>query len=70
MNELIQQTFTWQNGLIFLGWGIVFLFIVLGFVTYAIYFERKVIGWMQYRHGPTRLGPFGMFQTIADISNC
>ncbi|WP_088548140.1 NADH-quinone oxidoreductase subunit NuoH [Paenibacillus aquistagni] len=67
MNELIQQTFTWQNGLIFLGWGIVFLFIVLGFVTYAIYFERKVIGWMQYRHGPTRLGPFGMFQTIADI---
>lgn len=67
MNELIQQTFTWQHGLIFLGWGVVFLFVVLGFVTYAIYFERKVIGWMQYRHGPNRLGPFGLFQTIADI---
>ncbi|TVX89490.1 NADH-quinone oxidoreductase subunit NuoH [Paenibacillus agilis] len=67
MNELIQQTLTWQNGLIFLGWAIVFLFIVLGFVTYAIYFERKVIGWMQFRHGPTRVGPLGLLQSVADV---
>ncbi|MCG7408028.1 NADH-quinone oxidoreductase subunit NuoH [Paenibacillus sp. ACRRX] len=67
MQELIQQSFTWQNGLVFFGWGVVFLFVVLGFVTYAIYFERKVIGWMQLRHGPTRVGPFGLLQTVADI---
>ncbi|MBD8498212.1 NADH-quinone oxidoreductase subunit NuoH [Paenibacillus arenosi] len=67
MTELLQQALTWQNGLIFLGWAIVFLFIVLGFVTYAIYFERKVIGWMQFRHGPTRVGPLGLLQSVADV---
>ncbi|WP_028593830.1 NADH-quinone oxidoreductase subunit NuoH [Paenibacillus assamensis] len=67
MTELLQQALTWQNGLIFLGWAVLFLFIVLGFVTYAIYFERKVIGWMQFRHGPTRVGPLGLLQSVADV---
>lgn len=67
MGQLLQQTFTWQNGFIMIAWAIVLLFIVLGFVTYAIYFERKVIGWMQLRHGPTRVGPLGLLQTVADI---
>ena len=67
MNELIQQSFTWQSGLIYLAWAVVFLLILLLFVSYAIYYERKVIGWMQLRHGPNRTGPFGMFQSFADI---
>lgn len=67
MGELLNQTLTWQSGLIFIAWGVVLLFVVLGFVTYAIYFERKVIGWMQLRHGPTRVGPLGLLQTVADI---
>ncbi|MCL6456611.1 MAG: NADH-quinone oxidoreductase subunit NuoH [Gorillibacterium sp.] len=41
--------------------------VVLFFVTYAIYFERKVIGFMQYRIGPNHVGPFGLLQSIADI---
>ncbi|MDG5787301.1 NADH-quinone oxidoreductase subunit NuoH [Evansella sp. AB-P1] len=40
---------------------------LLGAVTYAILFERKVIGYMQIRTGPNRYGPWGMFQTIADV---
>ncbi|WP_240666745.1 NADH-quinone oxidoreductase subunit NuoH [Longirhabdus pacifica] len=43
------------------------LLIVLVFVTYGIYFERKVIGWIQLRQGPNRTGPFGLLQTVADV---
>src|SRR5699024_3547572 len=53
------------------GWSlfgnVTLLSVVLLFVTYAILFERKVMGWMQGRHGPNRLGPWGLLQTVADI---
>jgi len=35
-------------------------------VAYLTYFERKVIGFMQSRIGPNRVGYFGLFQPIAD----
>ncbi|BCU83252.1 NADH-quinone oxidoreductase subunit H [Polycladomyces abyssicola] len=47
--------------------AIVMLFILLGFVTMAVLFERKVIGWMQSRVGPNRVGPWGILQTVADV---
>jgi NADH-quinone oxidoreductase subunit H len=36
-------------------------------VAYLTYFERKVIGFMQTRIGPNRLGPMGLLQPIADV---
>ncbi len=46
---------------------VIMLLIILGFVTYAILFERKVLGWMQNRPGPVRTGPWGLLQTVADV---
>jgi len=44
----------------------VVLMIVLGAVTYATLWERKLLGWVQIRLGPNRVGPWGLLQPIAD----
>lgn len=36
-------------------------------VAYLTFFERKVIGYMQGRIGPNRVGPLGLLQPIADV---
>jgi len=40
--------------------------LLLGGVAYTVWLERKVVGHIQNRWGPTRVGPFGLLQPIAD----
>src|SRR6202045_3858527 len=44
----------------------VVLVITLTAVAYTVWLERKVVGRMQNRWGPTRVGPFGLLQPAAD----
>ncbi len=53
-------------------WAAMFAKILAGFtaimlgVAYTTLAERKISAWIQDRHGPNRVGPFGLLQPIAD----
>lgn len=71
----------WAKGLLAsIGWGpgwattvgfVIGAFVLAAgamfFVVFLIWYERKLIGRLQDRFGPNRLGPWGLFQPLADM---
>jgi NADH-quinone oxidoreductase subunit H len=61
----------WWSGMV---WPVLWILIkimavvlpLLGAVAYLTLWERKLIGWIQIRLGPNRVGPLGLLQPIAD----
>ncbi|MCX8035913.1 MAG: NADH-quinone oxidoreductase subunit NuoH [Candidatus Sumerlaeia bacterium] len=47
--------------------GVVFG-LVIGSVPVVVLAERKLLGWMQVRPGPNRVGPWGLLQTLVDAA--
>ena len=47
--------------------AVVIFLVVLQLLPLLIVYERKLLGRFQNRYGPTRVGPFGLFQPLAEI---
>jgi NADH-quinone oxidoreductase subunit H len=45
----------------------VVMVILLTAVAYTVLMERKVLGFIQLRYGPNRVGPWGLLQPVADL---
>jgi NADH-quinone oxidoreductase subunit H len=47
--------------------ALVLFLVVFNIVPMALWADRKGLGRLQHRVGPTRVGPFGLLQAVADI---
>ncbi len=54
------------QGLAMVVGSVAIIVVLLIFVAYATYFERKVLAMAQLRRGPNVVGPFGLLQPFAD----
>jgi len=60
----------WRGALTSTAWNLAFIVAIVAplllCVAYLTLWERKLIGWIQIRIGPNRVGPAGLLQPVAD----
>jgi len=70
MLDLLATVYTWIQSQ-YLIWTLLKILVItipiITVVAFYTYFERKVIGAMQIRVGPNRVGPWGLIQPFADV---
>jgi len=64
MEQIVKTAFPF---LVFVVGLTVVFGVVMGVVAYTVLAERKVLGWIQGRIGPNRVGPWGVLQPFADL---
>jgi len=82
-NDPVNFIALWLSSL-FVGWGaaawlasliiqligvVVLISIMMVFDIFLVWVERKVVGALQDRLGPNRVGPFGIIQPLRTLSN-
>jgi len=70
MLDMLVAVFDWIQSQ-YLIWTLIKILVItvplITAVAFYTYFERKVIGSMQIRVGPNRVGPLGLIQPFADV---